>query len=232
MPQSGYDIIADEYYDVRHITSRNFDQTTAYALKNWKLARHDGLILEVGAGRGRSSEFLGLAGERVIQLDSSDKMLHLPNREACLLKVHADACAIPLSSQQFTAVVGFLADPFFGLDSLAEAWRMLIDGGELVVTLPTLQWGEPLRRRLAIDLMTTRFKIIGKESVVKLPSILHSKQRIIDMLKLTKFRQISVIDVPLPARVPDVSKDITSVYDELKIKREDLPLIHVIRAVR
>ena len=232
MPQSGYDAVATEYYDSRHITSRNFDQTTSFALKHRKLASRNGLILEIGAGRGRSIEFLGVAPQRVIHLEISKEMLNLPDREPCLIKVHADACEIPLASGQFSAVVGFLVDPFFGLNSLAEAWRMLVSGGELLMTLPTLQWGEPLRRRLAIDIMTTRFKLLGQEVAVKLPSLLHSKERIMEMLTLIGFSGVSITDVALPEEEKQVSDDITSVYADLKLGKEDLPLVHVIRAFK
>jgi SAM-dependent methyltransferase len=232
MPQSGYDVIAGEYYDPRHITSRNFDRTTAFALKERKLDSRVGLILEIGAGRGRSGEFLGVTPNRVVQLDSSEEMLNLPDREPCLLKIHADACAIPLASGQFAAVVGFLADPFFGLDSLAEARRVLDDGGELLITLPTYQWGEPLRRRLGIDVLTTRFKVIGEETVVRLPSVLHPKERIMEMLSVVGFKGIDITDAALPEGEKPVSDDITAVLTELRLKRHDLPLIHVVRAIK
>src|SRR4051794_24652540 len=106
MARSDYDQIADEYYDAGHITSRNFDHTTIEALKTHPFqVPTDGLVLEVGAGRGRANEFLQVPLSRVIQLDSSEQMLHLPVREASLLTVSADACQIPLVSQQFTGVV-------------------------------------------------------------------------------------------------------------------------------
>jgi ubiquinone/menaquinone biosynthesis C-methylase UbiE len=198
VPQSGYDQIASEYYDGRHITSRNFDRATQTALANQEFTAPEGLVLEIGAGRGRSTEFLHLPSSRIVQLDNSEKMLILNPREPCLVRVHADACRIPLVSHQFAAVTGFLVDPFLGLDSLAEAYRMLVDGGRLLLTTPTKVWGEPLRKRLKIDVMTTRFKLVAREGIIILPSILHSSERINEMLHLIGFRSIRVTAHPLP----------------------------------
>src|SRR4051812_25894381 len=113
MPKSSYDSIAREYYSDGHVTSRNFDSTTHSALKEMPFAfPTHGLVLDLGAGRGRVKEYLGVPPSRTVQLDNSDSMLGLPEREDCLLKVLADACSIPLASQQFSTVTGFLIDPF------------------------------------------------------------------------------------------------------------------------
>ena len=197
MPQSGYERIAAEYYDDRHKTSRNFDTTTRQALANQQFIVPQGLILELGAGRGRSTEFLGAPASSIVQLDNSAAMLRLGHREAALLRLNADGCNIPLMSHQFKAVVGFRVDPFFGLDSLAEAYRMLLDGGRLLLKMPTRRWANGWAA-LNIDVMTTRFKIIHREEVVILPSLLHSPERIREMLALTGFRSIVISSECLP----------------------------------
>jgi SAM-dependent methyltransferase len=232
MAQSGYNQIAAEYYDTRHITSRNFDNTTRAALRNYPLKAPNGLTLEIGAGRGRANEFLNVNTSQLVQLDSSAEMLNLQPREDCLLKVHADACSIPLVSQQFSAVVGFLIDPFIGLNSLAEAHRMLMPNGVFLVTVPADVWGIQLRKQLDIDPMTTRFKIIGTEKQVVLPSLLYSKTELRDMLGVVDFRDITINDCFLPGDEETVSQDITSVCDALNIDVHKLPLLYVIRAVR
>ena len=192
MPQSGYDIIANEYYDVGHVTSRNFDHTTTAALTHDPFPCDAGLMLELGAGRGRATEFLGVDKTRLIQLDSSEAMFALPNREPCGLKILSDACRIPLVSQQFAFVVGFLVDPFMGLDCLGEAFRMLKDGGRLLLTAPTKRWGDALRSKLKIDPMTTRFKILGTEQTVELPSVLHTPDRIREMLETVSYTHLTL----------------------------------------
>lgn len=232
MPRSAYDEIASEYYDSRHITSRNFDSATRVALAKHPFEFSEGLVLEIGAGRGRASEFLRVDGSRIVQLDNSEIMFALEGREASLLQIHADACHIPLVPQQFGTVVGFLVDPFMGLACLAEAYRMLIDGGRLLLTVPTLQWGKNLREHLEIDVMTTRFKMLGTEKFVVMPSILHSKDRIEGMLALTGFREIVIYDHCLVEGEDPISPDITSVCEALNIDCFQLPVIHTIRAQR
>ena len=235
MARSGYDQIATEYYDPRHITSRNFDTATQGALKDNPFVLPNGvddLVLEIGAGRGRANEFLGLASKRVVQLDNSRPMLELPQREPCLLQLFANACDIPLVSQQFLGVVGFLVDPFIGLNCLAEAYRMLKDGGRILLTTPTREWGFDLRQRLGIDPMMTHFKKIATEETVLLPSLLHSKEQLNTMLIHTGFRDVEIYDYCLPAGERPVSADIESVAQSRGINVYKLPVIHTIRAIR
>jgi SAM-dependent methyltransferase len=233
MPESGYDKIAHEYYDPKHVTSRNFDHATVQGLKTHPFALSpDGLVLEIGAGRGRAGEFLGLDGTRVVQLDNSEAMLSLQSREACLVRVLADACKIPLAAQQFAAVVGFLADPFLGLACLAEAHRMLRPGGGLLLTTPTYAWGKTLREGLGLDVMTTRFKQIGTETVLVLPSLLHSTDILRGMLVRIGFRDIEIYDHYLPPGEDPISPDIATVCSGDGIVPGELPIIHSIRAKR
>lgn len=78
--------------------------------------------------------------------------------------------------------------------------------------------------------MTTRFKIIDREEVVILPSLLHSPERIREMLALTGFRSIVISSECLPGGAENISEDITSVCDEMGISPFDLPILHVIKA--
>jgi hypothetical protein len=170
--------------------------------------------------------------QRVVQLDYSEVMLALEDREPALLRVHADACAIPLFPHQFAAVVGFLIDPFFGLQSLHEAHRMLVTGGRLFLTVPTAIWGTALRRELGIDEMTTRFKTVDGESKVILPSVLHPPERIHQMMEIAGFTEVQVLDHCLPQGEPTISPDITSVAEVLHQDVWTIPVIHSIRARR
>lgn len=232
MPKSGYDKIASEYYDSEHVTSRNFDNTTRAALVENPFIVPDGLVLEIGAGRGRATEFLRIDASRIVQLDNSEAMFALEERETSLLKLHADACSIPLVSQQFGTVVGFLVDTFMGLDCLAEVYRMLVDGGRLLLTVPTRQWGSVLREQLRIDVMTTRFKMLGTEKTVIMPSLLHSKEQIQKMLMLSGFSEIEIYDHCLPKSKDPISPDISSVCEALHLDSFQLPVIYTIRAQR
>jgi ubiquinone/menaquinone biosynthesis C-methylase UbiE len=228
MAKSGYDDIASEYYDSEHVTSRNFDNTTRAALAASPFPVPNGLMLELGAGRGRAQEFLGANAEQVVQLDSAPTMFELPNREACLLQVLADACDIPLSPQQFSSVVGFLVDPFMGLSSLGEAFRMLMNDGRLLLSVPAYEWGTALRARLGIDVMTTRFRQLSTGKTITLPSLLHPKDQLREMLGLSGFRDIYIRDCMLPVSETRISDDITS----LGIDFTKVPLLYLITATR
>lgn len=230
MAKSGYDLIANEYYEDGHITSRNFDQITRKALESAKFEIGDGLVLECGAGRGRAGEYLQLKSSQIIQLDASAEMLALKDRENCLVKVHADACSMPLAAEQFQGVVGFLADPFLGLEFLSEAYRVLVNGGELLLTTPTEKWGEQLRNELGIDPMSTRFKILGTDEIVILPSNLHSKERLKQMLHHIGFTEINVESHYLSDDIERISGDISSVLEKLGLSTLDLPIIYSVRA--
>jgi hypothetical protein len=85
---SGYDILADEYYSPRHITSRNFDVAThAYLRSNPVAIPNYGLALDLGAGRGRLSEYCGVHSTRIVQTDLSVKMDVKPGDRRDVLKV-------------------------------------------------------------------------------------------------------------------------------------------------
>ena len=197
MPNSGYDRIAAEYYDQGHQTSRNFDLATARALEREPFLPSPALFLksepEEGEHRSSCVSTLHKSFSSTVRSQCSSCSPENPR----LLRVHADACKIPLIGGQFSAVVGFLVDPFMGLDFLAEAHRMLMPGGVALLTVPTLEWGEPLRNQLGIDVMTTRFRLLGTERTVVLPSLLHSKDRLEEMLRITGF-----LDVSVSRRVP------------------------------
>src|SRR5665213_471537 len=113
-----YSRIANEYYDAQlHKTSRNFDEAGRCHLEGWRtLVATDGLVLDVGAGRGRVGEYLGIHASRIVQLDNSQAMLDLVHREQSLLRVLHNAEHLPFGGEQFVAVGAFLCDPFVGLN--------------------------------------------------------------------------------------------------------------------
>lgn len=158
-----YDQIAGEYYDAFHKTCRNFDQTTSRAIESVRpLAPHSGLILDVGAGKGRCIELLGVDQNRIIQLDNSSVMLGLYPREPSLLRIQHDAEQLPFLDREFSCVTAFLCYPYLGLNFLSEAHRVLRPGGLFLSTTPAYEWGTALRRGIAIDYSETRFKTLGR----------------------------------------------------------------------
>lgn len=227
-----YDQIAGEYYNVFHKTCRNFDETTLKAIEPIRTRMpSDGLILDIGCGRGRCVEYLNVDSNRIIQLDNSLAMLELSPREDCLIQILHDAERLPFLDMRFACVTSFLCDTFFGLDFLAEAFRVLIPGGLFLATMPSFEWGTALRRKLSIDSSETRFKTIAG-SETRVPSILVPTNRLVVMLEKVGFNgsQIEVQKHRLPKGTNPISDDITTAAHQLKCGVHDLDLVYIIIA--
>ncbi len=227
---SGYDKLASEYYDFEHKTSRNFDITTTAALsKAPPKIPDEGFVLEVGCGKGRGKEYLSLSSNRIIQLDSSRNMLALNDRESCCLQLHADATSIPLFDGQINAVVGFLIDPFAGLNFFREAYRVLVPGGRFFATTPTAQWGLPLREQIEVEASFTRF-VTRDRKIVEVPSTLIPQDELMQMLEYSGFEGVEVTSHTLPQDTDTISEDILRVADEKEIDVYSLPIVHFVSA--
>ena len=229
-----YDVVAAEYYDERHVTSRNFDAATRAAVSSMDLrGPRQGLVLDVGCGRGRCTEFLRVPGNRIVQLDNSLIMLNMPGREAALVRVLHDAEELPFPDGQFTCVAAFLCDPFLGLNFLHEAHRVLKLGGLLIGTTPDLSWGVALRDGLGIDRMTTRF-LLNDGSTEAIPSALFEPAQLREMLRRVGFDEarIPISRHRLPNDVPSVSPDILGPAANLNIDPHDLDILTVFTARR
>lgn len=209
MVRSAYDRVALEYYTEARKTSRNFDAVTVQALNQLDVVTPGGMVLDVGSGRGRCSEFLGVEPESIVQLDSSVTMLTLKQREPSALRVHQYAEQLPFPDDEFACVAGFLCDPFLGLSFLAEAKRVLEPGGLLIGTTPSISWGQPLREELGLDLMTTRF-VLADGVYHEAPSHLYTAEQFGEMLAVSGFapEYVSISEHSLPRAVGDVSPDI------------------------
>lgn len=226
-----YDVLAAEYYDAGHITSRNFDATTKVAATDWRDGLPEGLVLEPGAGRGRVGEFLGAPPDRVVQLDSSANMLALPDREAALLRVLHDAEELPFPDAEFGCVAAFLCDGFLGLNFLHEAKRVLKPGGVLYGTTPSYEWGSKLRELLGIDTMNTRFVLTSGRQILA-PSFLYRQAQLREMLIRAGFAgDVELREHPLPSGTADVSRDIAIPAENLGVGVDELPILCSFRTV-
>jgi SAM-dependent methyltransferase len=227
-----YDLLAEEYYDPIHKTCRNFDSATVAALQSVKdRVPRDGLVLEVGCGSGRCNTFLKIDPSRIVQLDASREMLALKNREKCLLRVHGDAASIPLFDAQFEAVIGFLADPFIGLQFFAEAWRVLRPGGLLLVSTPTPDWGHTLRGTEEPEASYATF-LTKTNKQVQVASTLIPRERLESMLQLLNYSQIAITHHLLPVETKPVSDDVKNAAEKKRLTEYTLPLIYLVCATK
>lgn len=230
MPYAPYDLIAGEYYHESHKTSRNFDQTTLAAFESIKPdIPKKGLVLEIGAGRGRCQEYLSLDAKRVVQLDSSRAMLELQPREECLLRIVHEAEKLPFLDNQFVCVAAFLCDPFLGLDFLAESYRVLTSNGIFIATTPSYEWGVALRSDLGIDNMQTRFVTHAGTRVV-VPSVLIPIARLSEMIEFVGFKkpETMIRSHRLPMTAEPVSPDIEQPASKLGVDPYSLDIIYSI----
>jgi SAM-dependent methyltransferase len=228
MSSNAYAELAAEYYDAFHKTCRNFDSATSAALGRQPVTLPaNGLILEVGCGRGRCQEFLRAPGDRVVQLDACREMLALEDREPAIVQVLADATSVPLMDSQFSAVVGFLIDSFIGLKFFAEAHRLLKPGGLLLVTTPAAEWGQSLRGRQDPEISSARFVTMDRRTVV-VPSTLIADTRIAEMVAYSGFESISVTAASLPAGAAPVSLDVETAAVRRGVPVRELPLVYIV----
>jgi SAM-dependent methyltransferase len=224
---SAYDIIADEYYDPFHKTCRNFDETTILAVRDIKRSiPKNGLVLDIGSGRGRTAEFLNIDPKRVIQLDNSKMMLELEPRECCLIRIHNHAEALPFLGSQFSCVTAFLCDAYLGMNFLSEVYRVLQKDGIFVATNPSFKWASALRREISLELGLTRYKTkSGKE--IRVPSIVIPNEQLSEMLRVAGFEDTSfkIEDHCLPTESKIVSTDIEISARKLNVNVYEIPIL-------
>lgn len=224
----GYDRLSQEYYSPLHRTSRNFDEASRSALSSCVQLPPDGLVLELGAGRGRVGEFLGVATRRIIQSDISNAMLSLTPREDALLRVICDARSTPFLPGSFSAIASFLYDPFNTEELYREVARLLAPGGVFVGTLPAYTWGVALRDELGISRDVTRFRV-NDGGILVTQSFLSTDDQIISRCESAGL-EAQVRAATLPPGTEPLSPDIQRPADALKIDPYTLPVVQVILA--
>lgn len=225
----GYDRLSQEYYTASHRTCRNFDEASRGAfVGNNILLPKDGLVLDLGAGRGRVGEFLKVAKQRIIQCDISKAMLSFIPREDCLLRVVSDARATPFVDESFSAIASFLFDPFNTPDLYTEVARLLVPGGIFVGTLPAFTWGVALRDELRIPRDITRFRLNDGQILVT-QSFLSTDEELAARCNAAGL-DAKVWCVPLPKGTLPLSLDIERPATVLKVDPYTLPVVQVILA--
>jgi len=227
---TSYDNIAEEYYESRHITSRNFEAATLAFFKKWQCPiSKDGFVLDLGCGCGRTNYYCGIANDRIVQCDISVKMLNLTPREECKEQIHGDAMALKFQSNTFAGVVALLFDPFNKPNVYREISRVLLDGGIFIGTLPHYIWGKTLRkiRGYSVDkarLVTKNGKIFESDS------FLMDEQEIEDCLKQAQLKNIESHDMCLPKNEEKISKDILDPAEVIGVSPHELPIVKIIIA--
>ncbi len=230
MKSSSYDSIANEYYDKRHITSRNFDEATSAFCSNYNFRiPSSGLILEIGCGRGTTSKYCGISYTRIVQTDISARMLMLTPREKCLLKFKSNALKLPFLNSEFSGVTAFLYDPYNKTVLYKEIQRALKPGGVFMGTLPHIKWGMSIRNILGYDINKSRF-VTKDGSIIELDSFLMDDNEIENSMEKAGLTVTEMHDLYLPGNTIKVSKDISIPASSLGLSVYSLPIIKLVIA--
>lgn len=228
-----YDLIATEYYDKRHITSRNFDLVTANFLQSRDFQfPSSGLVLDLGSGRGTAGRFLNVDPSRVIQADCSQKMLSLTNREPSLERVLCKAPDLPFAEESFQSVCAFLFDPYFKPELFEAIAKVLKPGGVFFGTLPSKTWGDTIRQLRGYSLDVARFLTIDGKHIECRSKLAHPIE-ISNHLARAGFVDIKIEEIPLPENVHEfsvISPDISDAAAFLGVKINDFPIVSMIFA--
>jgi ubiquinone/menaquinone biosynthesis C-methylase UbiE len=220
-----YDPIASEYYDKRHITSRNFDKATLAFLRTWRNPLPtEGLVLDLGCGCGRANYYLGIASHRILQCDISKCMLNLTPREACKEIIQSDASSLDFPNDSFVAVVAFLFDTFNEASTYREISRVLSSGGVFLGTLPHHTWGKLLREIRGYKEDKAKF-LMKDGTIFEADSFLMDDEQITRSLKEANLEQLDSFDLHLPKSEKEVSPDILAPARAINISPYDLPIV-------
>jgi SAM-dependent methyltransferase len=227
-----YDIIADEYYQARHITSRNFDASTqAYFVDHQLVFPRDGLALDVGAGKGRLAEYCGIAPTRIVQVDLAWKMLTLNDRETALCRVVGDALALPFREGAFSIVAAFLFDPFNHKPFFEQVARVLSPGGMFIGTLPHSRWGAALRSQAGQSLDEAIF-VLNSGQRIKRRSILSTPDQFAPNLNEVGQHVVQNEALTLPRDVKAISPDIEMPARTIGVSVYEIPIVNLVIATK
>ena len=230
MSTTSYDDIADEYYNGRHITTRNFEAATLAFFNKWErpIAK-DGLVLDLGCGCGRANYYCGIANDRIVQCDISGKMLNITPREECKERIQGDAMALKFPPNTFVGVVAFFFDPFNRPNVYREISQTLLDGGIFIGTLPHHIWGRTLRKIRGYSVSKAR--LLTKDGrIFEADSILMDDKEIEDCLTQAQLERVESHDLCLPRSEEKISEDILDPAEAIGVSPYEVPLVKLVVA--
>jgi len=193
-----YDLLADEYYDTDHLTTRNFDDSTARYLARVRLMTSKylkGTVVDVGSGRGQLAHYFpGHTSAYRYEVDLSRKMLDLPRQSAIDGRIHASAFEVPLRDSIADLVTAFLFDPFNVAPIEKEMRRITRPDGLFIGTLPSIEWALPVRTAAGLAIDRTQF-CLRDGTVVEAPSFVSSHSELRDRFATVGFSDVAVFDI-------------------------------------
>lgn len=227
---TNYDYIASEYYDNRHITSRNFEKATLSFFKTWRNPiPSEGLVLDLGCGCGRANYYCGIVSDRIVQCDISIQMLNLTPRENSRDRIQCDATSLDFPKATFVSVVAFLFDTFNKSVVYREISRVLSKRGIFIGSLPHHIWGTSVRTIRGYDKDKARF-FTKDGTIFDADSYLMDDKQIALSLRRANLDQLESFDLCLPHNEKSISPDILDSAQALKVSPYELPIVKLIVA--
>lgn len=234
MKESSYEIIADEYYDDIHLTSRNFDTSTFHYCSGEKYSLpSEGLVLELGAGKGNANKYFQIQPNRIIQTDISRSMLSIQPRENCLLALTCNALDLPFIEESFSIVIALLYDPYNKPILYDEIYRVLKRNGIFIGTMPHYIWGSTLRFLLGTKQDIAKFRKYRSsvvDHIVELNSYLMDDERLSQVILQSGLEIMKLQDLFLPENIQAVSPDIIAPARSLNLTPFTIPVVKFIMA--
>jgi SAM-dependent methyltransferase len=208
--RAAYTDLSNEYYDARHVTTRNFDLLVRqYLQDSFRIANVLGRWLDVGCGATKLADVV--PAHRLFLLDNCLPMLRYSLRmagSARALAAAGSAFAIPFREQSFSGVFASLGDPFTHEAYFSEAYRILAPRGSIIHIVPAHEWGIALRHARSAPLDRSHFFRGSRDCLA--PSLLHRSDELAAMLASCGFHDVTVRDLRLPISfaAADISPDI------------------------
>lgn len=174
---NAYDLVAREYYDeTMHPTCANLHDATRIGVSTlasvFVASGKD--FCEVGSGQSMLADVAPGIKNGIVSIDLNWNMLIRSNG----LRVLGDATNLPFAAETFDGVFGSLADPYNVPDFHREASRVLRPNGQLMFSVPSVDWVRHNQHREGLAGVGAVFRMQdGAE--VRLPSFVygHAEQQ-------------------------------------------------------
>jgi demethylmenaquinone methyltransferase/2-methoxy-6-polyprenyl-1,4-benzoquinol methylase len=145
----------------------------------------DGSLLDVGGGTGRISQYLNEKVDQVFVVDLSLEMLQQANTKGGLLTTCSHSENLPFQSQLFDRII--MIDALHHVcdqeETAQDLWRVLKDGGRIVIE-------EPDVRKFGVKILAIAEKLLGMRSRFISPSGISS---LFDGQAITRIESLGVI---------------------------------------
>ncbi|MFE1748021.1 methyltransferase domain-containing protein [Coleofasciculus sp. H7-2] len=228
----GYDLIANEFFDDRRVTTANFhDLSIDFFNHHVESYRDpDQIVLDLGAGTGYLTSKLKKLFKAVVAVDISSTMLSLIQPDPGIIKVVASAFNLPFPDETFKIIVCSLADPFLLPEALHEIARVLTHDGAFIFNSPSKIWSDALRSiNHNSELNVTRF-VHSSGNEVSVHSFTYTDVELQNLVKSCGFR-FEVFEVAhgrgLKSSPRPISSALTQAAQKLGLGVDDLPILQL-----